>query len=217
MRVCRDRRRIPRTQAKAVTRRPRALRRMGGMLEHQYLANQLLIAMPGLDDPNFARSVTLLCQHSAEGALGIVINRLSDLTLGELLEQMKISTELLTVAQMPVYLGGPVQTDRGFVLHEPAGVFHSSLQVSDSIHLTTSRDVLEAMAMGQGPRKALVALGYAGWGEGQLEQELLANSWLNVAAQAQILFQTPMDDRWAQSMALTGVDLTRLSPFAGHA
>jgi putative transcriptional regulator len=187
------------------------------MSESPYLANQLLIAMPGLDDPNFARSVTLLCQHNAEGALGIVVNRRADLTVGELLEQMQISTERLDLAQMPVYQGGPVQTDRGFVLHEPAGDYHSSLQVSESIHLTTSRDVLEAMAIGQGPRKVLVALGYAGWGEGQLEQEMLANSWLNVAAQAQILFQTPMDERWAQAVALTGIDLMRLSPFAGHA
>lgn len=187
------------------------------MSEQHYLANQLLVAMPGLDDPNFARSVTLLCQHSADGALGIVINRPASLTLGELLEQMKISTELVEIASMPVYTGGPVQTERGFVLHEPAGSYHSSLQVSEQLHLTTSRDVLEAMAAGHGPRKALVALGYAGWDEGQLEQEMLANSWLTVPAEQQILFHTPIDERWARSVELTGVDPSRLSSFAGHA
>lgn len=187
------------------------------MLETSNFANQLLIAMPGLNDPNFSRSVTFLCQHNEDGALGIVINRLSDLRLNDLLEQMQIMTALPEVANAPVFIGGPVQTDRGFVLHEPGGDWHSTVQVSPEVSLTTSRDVLEAMAIGEGPRRTLVALGYAGWGAGQLEQEMLANSWLSVAAAAEVLFHAPIETRWGRAVALAGIDPNRLSSVSGHA
>lgn len=187
------------------------------MLQSTFFANNLLIAMPGLNDPNFSRSVTFMCQHNAEGALGIVINRLSDLKLMDLLEQMQISTDLPQIANAPVFLGGPVQTDRGFVLHEPCGEWHSTVRVSEEVCLTTSRDVLEAMAAGEGPRRSLVALGYAGWGAGQLEEEMLANSWLSVNAAAEVLFHAPVESRWQRAVALTGIDPNRLSSFSGHA
>lgn len=173
--------------------------------------------MPALEDPNFSRSVTLLCQHNAEGAMGLVLNRAADLTLGELLEQMQISTQDASLAATPVLLGGPVNTERGFVLHTPAADYHSSMHLADGLVLTTSRDVLEAMAIGAGPEHALVALGYAGWSAGQLEQELLDNAWLTSPAPQQLLFHTPLEQRWAQAVALAGVDPLRLSRFAGHA
>lgn len=187
------------------------------MLTSSYLDNHLLIAMPGLDDPNFSRGVTFLCQHNADGALGIVINRLSTLTLGEVLEQMEISTEDPLLAQMPVYAGGPVQMDRGFVVHEPGERFDSTFQVSEQVCVTTSRDVLAAMAAGRGPRRALVALGYAGWGAGQLESEIRENSWLSVPSSPQILFETPLESRWTAAAQLAGVDMRMLTGYAGHA
>lgn len=187
------------------------------MLTSSYLANHLLIAMPGLEDPNFSRGVTFLCQHNADGALGIVVNRLSTLTLGEVLEQMDISTQNTALAQMPVYAGGPVQMDRGFVVHEPGGDFDSTFKVSDQVCVTTSRDVLAAMAEGRGPRRALVALGYAGWGAGQLESEIKENAWLNVPSSASILFETPLEARWMAAAQLAGVDMRVLTDYAGHA
>lgn len=187
------------------------------MLISSYLANHLLIAMPGLEDPNFSRGVTFLCQHNADGALGIVVNRLSTLTLGEVLEQMDISTQNTALAQMPVYAGGPVQMDRGFVVHEPGGDFDSTFKVSDQVCVTTSRDVLAAMAEGRGPRRALVALGYAGWGAGQLEDEIKENAWLSVPSNASILFETPLETRWMAAAQLAGVDMRVLTDYAGHA
>jgi putative transcriptional regulator len=187
------------------------------MLTTSYLANHLLIAMPGLDDPNFSRGVTLMCQHNEDGALGIVINRLSHLTLGEVLEQMQISTDIPGLAQMPVFAGGPVQVDRGFVVHEPCAAFDSTFKVSDEVFVTTSRDVLAAMAEGRGPKRVLVALGYAGWGAGQLESEIMENSWLNVPSSASILFETPLEARWHAAAQLAGVDLRLLTDYAGHA
>jgi putative transcriptional regulator len=187
------------------------------MLTASYLANHLLIAMPGLEDPNFSRGVTFLCQHNAEGAMGIVVNRLSQFTLGEVLEQMNISTRVPGLAQRPVFAGGPVQVDRGFVVHEPVAGFDSTLRVSDQVCVTTSRDVLAAMADGAGPQRALVALGYAGWGAGQLESEIRENSWLSVPASPTILFETPLEARWLSAAMLAGVDMRLLTDYAGHA
>lgn len=187
------------------------------MLKPTYLANHLLIAMPGLADPNFSRGVTFLCQHSAEGALGIVINRLSSFRLGEVLEQMQISTSVRGLADQPVYAGGPVQTDRGFVMHEPGLAWDSTFRVSNEVAVTTSRDVLAAMAEGRGPQRALVALGYAGWGAGQLEDEIRENAWLSVPAHGSILFETPLEARWQAAARLAGVDVRLLTDYAGHA
>ncbi|MGE4071200.1 MAG: YqgE/AlgH family protein [Lysobacterales bacterium] len=187
------------------------------MTSSSYLANHLLIAMPGLDDPNFSRGVTFLCQHNADGALGIVVNRLSNYRLGEVLEQMEIATEDARLAQMPVYAGGPVQMDRGFVVHEPGESYDSTFKVSDELCVTTSRDVLAAMAAGRGPRRALVALGYAGWGAGQLENEIKENSWLSVPSSASILFETPLEARWLAAAQLAGVDMRLLTDYVGHA
>ena len=154
------------------------------------LSNQLLIAMPAMRDPNFARGVTFLCQHNEEGAMGLMVNRLSEYRLGDVLAQMNLASELTEVNDAPVLIGGPVQPERGFVLHVPAGNWESSFRISDRICVTTSRDILIAMAEGRGPDRAVVALGYAGWSPGQLEQELRENAWLTVPAQERLLFET---------------------------
>jgi putative transcriptional regulator len=154
-----------------------------------FLTNQFLIAMPGMADPNFAQTVTLVCEHNAQGALGIVIN----------------------------LQGGPVQTDRGFVLHTPGPPWDSTLAVSDRLHLSTSRDILEALARGEGPAAAVIALGYAGWDAGQLEAEVAQNAWLTVPAEERLVFETALDDRWEAACRLLGVDLLHLSSDAGHA
>ena len=182
------------------------------------LSNQLLIAMPAMRDPNFARGVTFLCQHNDEGAMGLMINRLSEYRLGDVLAQMNLSTELPEVNDAPVLIGGPVQPERGFVLHVPAGNWESSFHISDRICVTTSRDILIAMAEGHGPDRAVVALGYAGWSPGQLEQELRDNAWLTVPAQEGLLFDTPLDARWEAAAALLGVsNMAQLTDYAGHA
>ncbi|WP_348758921.1 YqgE/AlgH family protein [Candidatus Methylocalor cossyra] len=181
------------------------------------LTNHFLIAMPGMTDPFFARTVTYLCQHGEEGALGIIINRPSELTLVDILEQMEIDLHEPAIGQIPVYFGGPVQPERGFVLHEPAaGDWNSTLKVSDSVSLTTSRDILEAIGQGEGPRKVLIALGYAGWGKGQLERELLENSWLTAPADLSILFNQPAENRWRAAAEWMGVDISLMTSAAGH-
>lgn len=184
--------------------------------DETYLTGQFLIAMPGLADPNFAHTVTYLCQHSAQGALGIVISRPLEIRLGSILESMQIPIQDERAAELPVYLGGPVQPERGFVLHSPVGNWQGTLAISDEIGLTASRDILEAIAAGEGPEKCLIALGYAGWGEGQLEQEILENSWLNVPADHAILFDLPPAQRWKAAALRLGVDLNLLSLQAGH-
>ncbi|WP_139556329.1 YqgE/AlgH family protein [Methylotetracoccus oryzae] len=181
------------------------------------LTNHFLIAMPGLADPIFAKTVTYLCQHSADGALGIIVNRPSELTLGEVMEQMNIEVETASVGQAQVYFGGPVHRERGFVLHEPGEQWDSTLTVSDSIALTTSRDILEAIGSGRGPRRILVALGYAGWAKGQLEREIGENAWLNAPAEAPILFDLPATQRWKAAAGLMGIDIGLLGSTAGHA
>jgi len=173
--------------------------------------------MPGMPDPNFSTTVTLICEHNSDGALGIVINRPLDLNLGGLFEQLDVESPNPEVSQSPILLGGPVAPEHGFVLHNPVESFENSLPVSDDIHLSLSRDVLDAMAEGKGPVKTLVALGYAGWGAGQLEEEMLANSWLSVPATSEIVFDTPFGDRWMSAAQSIGIDISQISPDAGHA
>ncbi len=182
-----------------------------------YLTNQFLIAMPAMDDPNFAQTVTLVCEHSERGALGIVINRSLAMTLGEVFDQLGLDATRSRVNGQPVLRGGPVQIERGFVLHTPAGSWESSLPFSPTLHLTTSRDILDALAAGEGPASAVVALGYAGWDAGQLEDELGRNAWLTVSADERVLFETPVEQRWHAAARLLGVDLLSLSSDAGHA
>ncbi len=181
------------------------------------LANHLLVAMPGLGDRNFNETVTLLCEHNAEGALGIVINRPTELTLGDLAQHMELEVADLEAAERPVLSGGPVQVDHGFVLHEPLGDWESTLRVTETLGLTTSRDVLAAILAGAGPERWLIALGYAGWGPGQLEQELAQNAWLTVPADRELIFETPFEARWQETAARLGVDLKLIAGEAGHA
>lgn len=183
------------------------------------LTHHFLIAMPAMADPNFSRTLTYICEHNAEGALGIVVNRPSDMDLMTLFERVDISLEggAQTFAGMPVYAGGPVQTDRGFVLHRPAGDWQSTLRVTDEIGLTSSRDILQAMNESGQPAEVLVTLGYAGWSAGQLEWELAQNAWLTVAADPRILFDVPPEARLPAAMQLLGVDFASLSEVAGHA
>lgn len=182
-----------------------------------YLTNQFLIAMPSLANPFFSRTVTYICEHNASGALGIVINRPLTVTLGELLEHLQLSSADPEISAMPVYSGGPVHPEHGFIVHTPVGAWESTLQITETIGITTSQDVLQAIARGEGPSQVLVALGYAGWGPGQLEQELVQNSWLFGPADSTILFETPVDKRWSAAAALLGIDLRLLSGDAGHA
>ena len=180
------------------------------------LTNQFLMAMPGMVSGPFAGALVYVCEHSGKGALGLVINRPTDLTLGSLLEKIDLNLEIQAGMDAPVYFGGPVQTDRGFVLHQPAGKYASSLPLA-GMALTTSRDVLEAVAGGKGPDRLLVALGYSGWGAGQLEDELAQNAWLTVEADQGILFETPAEARYPAAMRLLGIDPLMLASDAGHA
>lgn len=180
------------------------------------LTNHFLIAMPGMADPFFAKTVAYLCQHNRDGALGIIVNRPSELTLGDIMEQMNIEISVDGVGRMPIYFGGPVQPEQGFVLHEPFGTWDSTLQVSSSISLTTSRDILEAISIGKGPRKTLVALGYAGWGQGQLEREMVENAWLSAPGDQSVLFEVASAQRWKAAAELMGIDISLLTSQAGH-
>ncbi len=181
------------------------------------LTNQLLIAMPGMLDPNFSTTVTLICEHNDDGALGIVINRPTTLNVGGLFEQLAVDDGDPGAAANPVLSGGPVGTERGFVLHGPEHSYENTLAVSEEICLTLSRDVIDAMATGEGPSQSLVALGYAGWESGQLEEEMLANSWLSVPATPEIVFNTPFADRWDSAARTLGIDIACMSSDAGHA
>lgn len=187
------------------------------MDEGRYLNNQFLIAMPSLADPNFSRGVTFVCQHSKDGAMGIIVNRVAPLTVGDVLAQMNLTTEIEALAQAPVYFGGPVQPERGFVLHDAGGTWDSSFEVSAELQVTTSRDILVAMAEGKGPKRAIIALGYAGWSEGQLEQEVRENAWLTAQASPGLIFDTPLDQRWNAAAAIVGIDLSLMPDQAGHA
>lgn len=181
------------------------------------MTNQLLIAMPAMADPNFSATVTLICEHNEEGALGIVINRPLALNLGGLFRQLNVGNPDPDAARIPVVMGGPVSPECGFVLHDSTKTYENSLTVSSRIKLTFSRDVLDEMAAGNGPKNSLVALGYAGWQAGQLEYEMLENSWLNVPASTGIVFDTPFDERWASAASTLGIDISQISPDAGHA
>ncbi|CAN5198734.1 YqgE/AlgH family protein [soil metagenome] len=186
-------------------------------MQEGFLGSHLLIAMPALGDPNFHRTVTLICEHSSEGALGIIINRPTTMPLRHVFEQLSLEPASPGLADQPVLNGGPVQQERGFVLHEPGGDWESTLEISDRIQVTTSRDVLTAMAEGSGPPHAIVALGYAGWEAGQLEAEIRANAWLSAPASSAIVFELPFEQRWAAATNLLGIDPSRLSGQAGHA
>ncbi|MDX3906811.1 MAG: YqgE/AlgH family protein [Pigmentiphaga sp.] len=180
------------------------------------LTNQFLIAMPGMADPNFAGAVIYVCEHTPKGALGLVINRPTDLTLASLFERIELSLSDPDRAESPVFFGGPVQTDRGFVLHAPVGEYNSSIKVGD-LALTTSRDVLQAVSEGQGPGQLLVTLGYAGWEAGQLEDEISENAWLSVSATPEIIFNVPPAERFDAALALLGIAPIMLAGEAGHA
>jgi putative transcriptional regulator len=185
------------------------------------LTNQFLIAMPGMGDGTFAGTVVYLCEHSEKGALGLVINKPIDIKLKNLFEKVELSLDREDLADEPVYFGGPVQTERGFVLHErlgdEGGHYNSTLQIQGGLEMTTSKDVLEALSHGAGPKKVLVTLGYSGWGAGQLEEEMSRNGWINVHAQPDIIFDTPVEQRYDKALSLLGIDARMLSPEAGHA
>ena len=190
------------------------------------LTNHFLIAMPGLEDAAFSRSVVYVCEHSERGALGLVINKPSDINLKALFEKVELPLDREDLAGIPVFHGGPVKVDRGFVLHEATfaegeqpgeSVYASTMSIPGGLEMTTSKDVLEAMATGAGPRKVLVSLGYAAWGEGQLESELADNSWLTVDADRSVIFDTPVEQRYERALGLLGLQVWMLSPQAGHA
>jgi putative transcriptional regulator len=190
------------------------------------LTHHFLIAMPGLEDASFARSVVYLCEHSSRGALGLVINKPTDISLKNLFEKVDLPLGREELGRTPVLQGGPVQTERGFVLHEAVhalgaeaneSVYASTMTIPGGLEMTTSKDVLEAIATGSGPRKLLVTLGYSAWGEGQLESELGENSWLTVEADPSVIFDTPIEERYDRALSLLGLQAWMLSPGAGHA
>jgi len=188
----------------------------GHSMDPVNLTNQFLVAMPTLMDPNFHRTVTYICEHSAEGAMGIVINRPLELELSEIMSQMEIESGP-GLAGVHAYYGGPVDMARGFVLHTPVGEWEATLHIAGEIGVTSSRDILTAMGRGAGPAKAIVALGYSGWGAGQIESELAQNAWLTCPATTDILFDLDCDDKLAAAAARLGVDLNSLTTDAGHA
>jgi putative transcriptional regulator len=181
------------------------------------LTHHFLIAMPNMADPHFSRTLTYICEHNEQGALGLVVNRPIDMNLATLFERVDLELKDRRLGALPVYYGGPVQSDRGFVLHQPVGSWSSTLVVRDRIGLTTSRDILEALAMRTGPEKLLVTVGYAGWAAGQLEHEIRQNAWLTVEAREQIIFDLPAEERLVAAMGLLGIDFASLSDEAGHA
>lgn len=189
------------------------------------LTHHFLIAMPGLQDGLFTQSVVYLCEHSARGALGLVINKPCEMTLQTLFDKIDLPLSRTDLAAVPVFVGGPVQTERGFVLHEAtfaaeqqpdSPVYSSTMRMADGLEMTTSRDVLEALSTGSGPSRLMVSLGYSAWGEGQLESELGDNSWLTVPADARLIFDTPVAERYPQALKLLGLEAWMLVPDAGH-
>ncbi len=190
------------------------------------LTHHFLIAMPGLEDESFARSVVYLCEHSERGALGLIINKPTDITLKGLFDKVDLSLRREDLTKEPVFQGGPVQTERGFVLHEPMLMdkgetdelaYASTMTIPGGLEMTTSKDVLEALSTGAGPRRVLITLGYSSWGEGQLESELAENAWLTVAADLSVIFDTPVPERYDRALSLLGLQAWMLSPEAGHA
>ena len=185
------------------------------------LTNQFLIAMPGMGDDTFSGAVVYLCEHTENGALGLVINKPIDIKLSTLFEKVELSLGAGALAEQPVFYGGPVQTERGFVLHERLGdaesPYSNTLSIPGGLEMTTSKDVLEALSAGAGPKRLLVTLGYSGWAAGQLEDELGRNGWLTVDATPEIIFDTPVEQRYERAVALLGFDPRMLSQEAGHA
>jgi len=207
-----------RMPAKPSTERPSAGSSVGASVPELNLAHHFLIAMPAMADERFSGTVIYVCEHNTRGALGVVINRPTDLTLQTLFEKVDLKLEIAPLASEPVFFGGPVQVDRGFVLHDqPAANYSSTLTMGDGLALTTSKDVLEAVASGAGPDHMLVTLGYSGWGAGQLEQEIGLNAWLTVAANPSVIFDVPYVDRFSAALRLLGVDPSMLSSEIGHA
>src|SRR5689334_9424202 len=184
-------------------------------MQNVNLTRHFLIAMPTMVDPHFAKTLTLICEHNERGALGLVVNRPVDMDLHTLLEQIEAPSANGALKSVPVHYGGPVQMDRGFVLHTPIGEWQSTLPVGENLGLTTSKDILEALARGEGPQQMLVTLGYAGWAPGQLEHELAQNAWLTVNAEPEVIFDLPADERLPAAMSLLGVDYAKLSEVAG--
>jgi putative transcriptional regulator len=185
------------------------------------LTHHFLIAMPGLQDETFAKSVIYMCEHSERGALGLVINKPSDINLKKLFEKVELPLHREDLTHSPVFQGGPVQTERGFVLHETVmpgneSIYASTMTIPGGLEMTTSKDVLEALSTGYGPRKVFISLGYSSWGQGQLESEISDNSWLTVAADPAVIFDTPVDQRYAKALMLLGLEAWMLSPEAGH-
>jgi putative transcriptional regulator len=184
------------------------------------LANHFLIAMPSMNDPIFGGTVVYICEHNDKGVLGVVINKPTDMTMDVLFDRidLKVTDSLMpNVVDEPIMFGGPVQDDRGFVLHTPSGRYSSSLSVTDEVAFTTSIDVLEAVANGTGPERMLVSIGYAGWSPGQLEEEIARNGWLTVGADAHVLFDLPIEERYTAAIKLLGIDPFMLASEAGHA
>lgn len=191
------------------------------------LTHHFLVAMPGLEDALFGRSVIYVCEHNERGAMGLIVNKAADLSMRQLFDKLELPLRRDDLQGQPVLQGGPIHTERGFVLHDPIHVaeasedggeiFASTLKVPGGLEMTTSRDVLETLSSGAGPRRVLITLGYAGWGEGQLETELSENSWLTVPADARIVFETPLEQRYDQALDLLGLKSWMLSPEAGHA
>lgn len=186
-------------------------------MENANFTDHFLIAMPNMVDPNFSGTLTYICDHGEQGALGVVINRPIDLSLEKLFEQIGLTLDDERLSRLPVYYGGPVQVERGFVLHRPVGEWNSTLAVNERVGLTTSKDILEATGRREGPAQILVTLGYAGWGPGQLENEIKQNAWLTVAADPDVIFDLPPEERLPAAMHLLGIDLAMLSEDAGHA
>ncbi len=185
-------------------------------MEQTFLKNQLLIAMPSMVDPHFARTVTYICEHTEDGAMGLVLNRPLGITLGDIFEQMDIESDNKATNEQVVFFGGPVGSEQGFVLHEPGKTWEGTYTNSDEIAITASKDILLAIAKGEGPEKQFISLGYAGWDAGQLEQELSENMWLTVPLQADIIFKLPLAQRWSAAAASLGFELSNLSSDVGH-
>jgi putative transcriptional regulator len=180
------------------------------------LQNHFLIAMPRMEDPNFNGSITYLCQHNEEGAMGIILNRPSNILLGDIFEQLDFDSNSKN-SENDVFQGGPVQLERGFVLHNDSVDWDSSFSITPDMRLTTSKDILDALAQDQGPKQFFIALGYAGWGAGQLEQEIAENTWLTCQADPKILFNTPTKEKYTKALASLGFNAGQLSSQAGHA
>ena len=189
------------------------------MMKSVNLTNHFLIAMPAMSDPYFSKSLVYIAEHNDQGALGIIVNRPIDMSLATLFEKIDVAfgAEATPLAKLPVYFGGPVQTDRGFVLHRPLGEWQSTLAVSPDVGLTSSRDVLQAVAREGQPRKIVVTLGYSGWEAGQLEHELAQNAWLTVPADTHILFDLPYEERLPSALEILGIDFANLAEKPGHA